>query len=168
MVKSNNKVFKNKNKKNCKNFHFFFFLIFKSRKKYVNVCRSSQICTGIILLELTSEGLFIQLQKIFCCWRTLICTTKQQCTMKRPKLQLYTWVGPLFCLQTSYHIYFKVKNSVFSWLDFCYKIKLEDTARYAGLLLTPAEGFGRGFSCPSGKKRAFYAVLAHFLAIFGV
>ena len=35
--------------------------------------------------------------------------------------------------------------------------KLEDTARYAGLLLTPAEGFGRGFFCPLGKKRAFYA-----------
>ena len=39
---------------------------------------------------------------------------------------------------------------------------LEDTARYAGLLLAPAEGFGRGFFCPLGKKRAFYAVLAHF------
>ena len=39
---------------------------------------------------------------------------------------------------------------------------LEDTARYAGLLLAPAEGFGRGFFYPSGKKRAFYAVLAHF------
>ena len=31
---------------------------------------------------------------------------------------------------------------------------LEGTARYAGLLLAPAEGFGRGFFCPSGKKRA--------------
>ena len=41
-------------------------------------------------------------------------------------------------------------------------IRLEDTARYAGLLLAPAEGFGRGFFCPSGKKRAYYAVLAHF------
>ena len=35
-------------------------------------------------------------------------------------------------------------------------MRLEDTARYAGLLLAPAEGFGRG------QKRAYYAVLAHF------
>ena len=41
-------------------------------------------------------------------------------------------------------------------------LKLEDTARYAGLLLAPAEGFGRGFFCPSGKKKAYYAVLALF------
>ena len=41
-------------------------------------------------------------------------------------------------------------------------LTLEDTARYAGLLLASAEGFGRGFFCPSGKKRAFYAVLANF------
>ena len=44
------------------------------------------------------------------------------------------------------------------------KRELEDTARYAGLLLAPAEGFGlwpRLF-CPSGKKRAYYAALAHF------
>ena len=46
---------------------------------------------------------------------------------------------------------------------------LEDTARYAGLLLAPAEGFGlqpRLF-LPFGQKRAYYAVLAH-LAFFGV
>ena len=35
-------------------------------------------------------------------------------------------------------------------------------ARYAGLLLAPAEGFGQGFFCPSGKKSAYYAVLAYF------
>ena len=39
--------------------------------------------------------------------------------------------------------------------------KLEDNARYAGLLLAPAEGFGRGIFCPLGKKIAYYAVLAH-------
>ena len=41
---------------------------------------------------------------------------------------------------------------------------LEGTARYAGLLLAPAEGFGlrpRLF-LPFGQKRAYYAVLAHF------
>ena len=32
---------------------------------------------------------------------------------------------------------------------------------YAGLLLVPAEGFGRGFFCPSGKKRPYYALSAH-------
>ena len=40
--------------------------------------------------------------------------------------------------------------------------KLEDTARYAGFLLAPAEGFGRGFFCTSGKKIAYYAVLGNF------
>ena len=48
---------------------------------------------------------------------------------------------------------------------------LEATARYAGLLIAPAEGFGlrpwlflafgHGFFCPSAKK-TYYAVLAHF------
>ena len=47
-------------------------------------------------------------------------------------------------------------------------IQLEDTARYTGLLLALAEGFGQGFICPSGKKRGYYAVLAHFWQIFGV
>ena len=41
---------------------------------------------------------------------------------------------------------------------------LEGAARYAGLLLAPVEGFGRGrFFCPSGKqKRAFYTILLIF------
>ena len=42
----------------------------------------------------------------------------------------------------------------------------EDTARYAGLLLAPAEGFVWGFFCPSGKKRACYAVMAQFWRFF--
>ena len=44
--------------------------------------------------------------------------------------------------------------------------KLEDTARYAGLLLAPAQGFGRGrgFFCPSGKKKSFFMM---FWPIFG-
>ena len=33
-------------------------------------------------------------------------------------------------------------------------------AQYVGLLLAPAEGFGRGFYCPLGKK-AYFAVLAN-------
>ena len=84
MVKFDNKVFK-KSKK-CQNYkkrkkkrrRKKWFKIFNFRKKCLNVCRSSQNCTGIILLELWSEGLIIQLKKIFCCWITLICTTKQQ------------------------------------------------------------------------------------------
>ena len=42
--------------------------------------------------------------------------------------------------------------------------RLEDTARYAGLLAAPAEGFGfwPRFSLPGRKPRAYYAVLAHF------
>ena len=41
---------------------------------------------------------------------------------------------------------------------------LEGTARYAGFLLAPAEGSGRGqgFLCPSGQKKACNAVLAYF------
>ena len=40
---------------------------------------------------------------------------------------------------------------------------LEDTARYAVLLLAPVEGFNRGFFCPWGKKRELnHVVLAHF------
>ena len=31
------------------------------------------------------------------------------------------------------------------------KLTLEAKARYPGLLLAPAEGFGQGLSCPSGK-----------------
>ena len=56
-------------------------------------------------------------------------------------------IGKQYCLRKS---------------DFILINALEDTARYAGLLLAPAEGFGRGFFFPSGKKRAYYAVLANF------
>ena len=51
---------------------------------------------------------------------------------------------------------------------------LEGAARYAGLLLAPAEGFGLrprpsadSFFCPSGKKNLFMSVLAQILVIFG-
>ena len=43
--------------------------------------------------------------------------------------------------------------------------KLEDTTRYAGLFLAPAEGFGlwaKAFLILWGKKRPYYAVLANF------
>ena len=54
-------------------------------------------------------------------------------------------------------------------LVFKFNIKLEDTASFAGLLLAPAEGFGRGFFGSLVKKRAYYAGMAHFVvAIFGV
>ena len=47
---------------------------------------------------------------------------------------------------------------------------LEGAARYAGLLLAPAEGCGLRpipFFCPSGKKNLFMSVLAQILIIFG-
>ena len=51
---------------------------------------------------------------------------------------------------------------------------LEGAARYAGLLLAPAEGFGLrprpsadSFFCPSGKKNLFMSILAQILVIFG-
>ena len=40
--------------------------------------------------------------------------------------------------------------------------KLEDTARYAGLLLAPAEGFGLQPRLQPGKKRDFHADCAYF------
>ena len=45
---------------------------------------------------------------------------------------------------------------------------LEDTARYKGLLLAPAEGLGlrQRLFLPFGQKKTFYAVLA-FLGKFG-
>ena len=42
-------------------------------------------------MELSSEGLFILLKKIFCCWDTLICPTKhqRQAWPKKAKLGYY-------------------------------------------------------------------------------
>ena len=45
---------------------------------------------------------------------------------------------------------------------------LEDTARYAGLLLAPAEGFGRGFFFPFVQKKDVFKLFGPFLAIFCV
>ena len=39
---------------------------------------------------------------------------------------------------------------------------LEDTARYGGLLLAPAEGFGRGLFLPFGQKNNLLCFLANF------
>ena len=47
---------------------------------------------------------------------------------------------------------------------------LEGAARYAGLLLAPAEGFGlwpRPFFALRAKKDLFMSVLAQILVIFG-
>ena len=44
---------------------------------------------------------------------------------------------------------------------------LEGEARYAGILLAQAKGFGQGFFWPSGRERAFYTILAQILIIFG-
>ena len=50
------------------------------------------------------------------------------------------------------------------------QITLEDTARYAGLLLAPAEGFGLWptLFLPFGQKKSFLCCFGPFLAIFGV
>ena len=50
------------------------------------------------------------------------------------------------------------------------KKKLEGAARYAGLLLAPAEGFSlrpRPFFALRAKKDLFMSVLAQILVIFG-
>ena len=36
------------------------------------------------------------------------------------------------------------------------------TARYAGLLLAPAESFGQGFFCPSAKKKELFMLFVLF------
>ena len=71
----------------------FLFFIQKKISKFryfflnkINVCKTSRNCTGIILLGLSSEGLFIKLKKIFCCWGTLIYTTIHQCDAFPPDL----------------------------------------------------------------------------------
>ena len=49
-------------------------------------------------------------------------------------------------------------------------VTLEGAARYAGLLLAPAEGFGlrpRPFSALRAKKDLFISVFALILVIFG-
>ena len=76
----------------------------KIQKNCLNVCRSSQNCTGIILLELWSEGLFIQLKKICCCWITLICTTIQQCPVVSLQHE-FSWQTEQFCWKQSLSSY---------------------------------------------------------------
>ena len=60
--------------------------------------------------------------------------------------------------------------STVQWSAMHQYYKLEDMARYAGLLLAPAEGFGlrpRLF-LPFGQKKSFLCCFVPFLAIFGV
>ena len=63
------------------------------------------------------------------------------------------------------------KKTIFYFLDFLLvpvsehvnKLKgLEGTARYAGLLLAPAKGFGQGFFWPKGLFTQFVLILRHF------
>ena len=60
----------------------------------------------------------------------------------------------------------KVKIPLCAAGGFPFLKTLKDTARYASLLLAllarRASAFGRGFFCPMGKKRAYYAVLDDF------
>ena len=60
---------------------------------------------------------------------------------------------------------FQIEADLWIWLDLdlCIKMSnkllystLEGAARYAGLLLAPAEGFGRGHFLPFGQKIKFF------------
>ena len=110
-------------------------LNFLFQKKCLNVSRSFQICTGIIFLELSSEGLFIQLKKIFCCWITLIYTTKQQWgTDKTFILLLWTMVwGTVTQLSI---------NKV--GLTKPLTTSLNSTSKHSSHLRKPSKGIGRG------------------------
>ena len=64
-----------------------------------------------------------------------------------------------------YTVYRKLFYTVYCLQEIvihCFYRKLDGTARYRGLLLAPAESFGQGFFCPSGKKRAFNGVCVDF------
>ena len=52
----------------------------------------------------------------------------------------------------------------------CFRQALEGTARYVGLLLAPAEGFGLRptLFLPFGQKQGFLCCFRLFYAIFGV
>ena len=63
-----------------------------------------------------------------------------------------------FSLQISKLKLKKVPQEVWIWFPH----PTSESAFYAGLLQAPAEGFGPGFFCPSGKKTAFHAVCAYF------
>ena len=85
-------------------------------------------------------------------------------------------VGVCFCVSVSVCVFIYMFVQILSDLPlmsdsqlkttqtyiYFFFISIEDTARYAGLFLAPGEGFGRGFFCPSRKKRAYYAALANF------
>ena len=54
--------------------------------------------------------------------------------------------------------YLEVYSILCIWkcsVHFSVYLVLEDTARYAGLLLAPAEGFGRGLFLPFEQKKSF-------------
>ena len=64
------------------------------------------------------------------------------------------------------HKWYFLKNSF--WADYLkktiFKNKLEDTTRYTGLLLAPAEGFGRGLFFALQAKKGLFML---FWAVFG-
>ena len=87
--------------------------IFNFRQNCFHVCKSSQSCTGIILLGLSSEGLFIQLQKIFCCWGTQINKIIHQCMTHDPLFTIHN-VYKLYCKRKALQCVLKVSKYTFS------------------------------------------------------
>ena len=74
--------------------------------------------------------------------------------------------GQCGCMKTRHLMIWRVDgiNSNYKLL-----LKLEDTARYAGLLLAPAEGFGlppRIFFCSLGKRKEFIMLFWPILGNF--
>ena len=61
--------------------------------------------------------------------------------------------GPCFGVLQVNTLLTAAKPIVEIGMDF--KTTLEGAARYAGLLLAPAEGFGRGLLLPFGQKKIF-------------
>ena len=63
----------------------FWRILPRGQLRTWNVDIGSQKCTGIILLELMSKGLFNKMKiffVFFCCWIILICQTIQQCLIQ--------------------------------------------------------------------------------------
>ena len=69
--------------------------------------------------------------------------------------------GQIFDCFSYFHIFQYCKKNNISKPLAIFKI-LEDTARYAGLLLAPAEAFGQGIFLPFGQKNNLLCYLVNF------
>ena len=114
--------------------------------------------SGLVADLVSSSSAFITYPVNACNfpWETPLCHHQRQ---KKLSCEVGTW-NNVFQLCVSYQLFSNLL--VINFVQFF--IKLEGTARYAGLLLAPAEGFGlrpRLF-LPFGQKKSFSRCLCLF------